>query len=372
MRIVCPKNLLHQATNYVLRAVSGKSGNDILDNVYLSADATKGRLTLRGYDMECGIETVIPADVQEAGDILVPARLLGDIAAKLEDGDVTIDCDDSYKTIITAGKSKFNFMTRPSTDYPSLPEIETTLTFTMPQERLQKLIKQSIIAVSTDLSRPAFNGILFNAADNNLELVAIDGFRLAISRHEYDERMNKPAENFKLLIPGKALKMLQPMLGADELLTIKVDSKQVEFNLGDVKLISRLLTNAFMKYENLLKNDGDTNIVINRSQFLAGLERMLLIMNVSDRRLPIRLQSKDENIMSIDVVSEKGQAHEDIAISATGKDIDIDYNPTYFTEALRVIEDETIQINFSGSLGPCIIKPLSGDEYEFLILPLRR
>lgn len=372
MKIVCPKNLLHQASNYVLRAVSSKTGNDVLDNVFLSASKEDNTLLLRGYDLECGIETKIKADVYEEGDMLVPARLLGDIAAKLEDGDVTITCDDNYKTVISAGKSKFNFMTRPTSDFPNLPEISGDLIFTLPQDRLQKLIKQAIIAVSTDLSRPAFNGILFNANEKNLELVAIDGFRLAISRHEYDKRMEQVEKNFHLLIPGKALKMLQPLLASEELLTIKVDNKQVEFNLGDLKLVSRLLTNEFMKYESLLNNNGDSTIIINRSQFLAGLERMLLIMNMSDRRLPIRLQTSDESSLQIDVVSEKGQAHEEIAVSVQGQMIDIDYNPIYFTDALRVIDDEMIQINFAGSLGPCIIKPLSGNDYEFLILPLRR
>lgn len=372
MKIVCPKNLLHQASNYVLRAVSSKTGNDVLDNVFLSASKKDNTLLLRAYDLECGIETKIKADVYEEGDMLVPARLLGDIAAKLEDGDVTITCDDNYKTVISAGKSKFNFMTRPTSDFPTLPEITSELTFTLPQDRLQKLIKQAIIAVSTDLSRPAFNGILFNANENNLELVAIDGFRLAISRHEYDERMAKVDKPFHLLIPGKALKILQPLLGSEDLLTIKVDNKQVEFALGDLKLVSRLLTNEFMKYESLLNNNGDSTVIINRSQFLAGLERMILIMNMSDRRLPIRLQTSDESSLQIDVVSEKGQAHEEIAVSVQGQMIDIDYNPVYFTDALRVIDDEMIQINFAGSLGPCIIKPLSGNDYEFLILPLRR
>lgn len=373
MHIICPKNLLHQASSHVLRAVSNKTGSEVLDNVFMSATKVNGgALILRGYDMECGIETRISCEVIEEGELLIPARLLGDISAKLPEGDIKIKCDDNFKTVIEAGKTKFDFMTRPVDDFPNLPVVDAGMEFFMPQESLQKLIKQTIIAVSTDLSRPAFNGILFNAGENGIELVAIDGFRLAVARHAYDETMPQPANVFKLLIPGKALKMLLPILGIEDSLQIKMDSKQVEFNLGSVKLISRLLNNEFMKYENLLENSGNTNMIVNRHDLLAGLERMLLIMSVADRRLPIRMQTPDLNSMFIDVVSERGAAHEELTVSCKGDLIDIDYNPTYFTDALRVVDDEMVQINFAGNLGPCIIRPLEGNDYEFLILPLRR
>lgn len=255
-----------------------------------------------------------------------------------------------------------------SQGYPKLPEVEDTEKVVIPQKILKSMISQTLFAVSNDESRPAFNGILFNSAGSHLELAAVDGFRLALRRQE----MEKHLPEAKFLIPGKALKEIQGILADTGELSIYTTKNHILFDMGEVKLISRLIQQEFMNYNSILPNSSSTELIVNTKEFYQAVERATLIVPSEDRRFPMNITFEGDNKLIIQANTDLGNLYDEVEIELTGDDIDIDFNPRYFIEALRVISDEKIRLCLNGPVGPCVVKPVEGDSFSYLILPLRK
>ncbi|NCD09576.1 MAG: DNA polymerase III subunit beta [Negativicutes bacterium] len=366
MKILCSKDMLSTAISYTQRAVSVRSTLALLDGILFEAD--QDRIKLTGYDLETGVEATLPGDIFTEGSVVLNARMLGEIVRKLPEDVVTIDVDDNKIATISSGNSQFKIKGMDSQGYPKLPQMDDVQKVSVPQKKLKQMISQTLFAVSSDESRPAFNGILFNSKNGYLEMVAVDGFRLALRREALDGQMNET----RFLIPGKALKDIQPILGDTGDVTLFTTQNHIEFDMTDVKMISRLIQQEFMNYNSILPQSSSTNVTVNTKAFYQAVERAALIVPSEDRRFPMNLTFDRYKTMKIQANTELGNLYDEVPVSMTGEDIDVDFNPRYFIDALKTISDEQIMLCFNGPVGPCVIRPTEGDAFSYLVLPLRK
>ncbi|HAL74341.1 MAG TPA: DNA polymerase III subunit beta [Clostridiales bacterium] len=366
MKLICSRDRLMEAISIVQKAVATRSTLPILDGILLEA---KNGVILTGYDLETGIECHIEADVPEAGSIVVNARMFGDIIRKLPDDIVTIETGHNLALQIECGSTHFSIKGIRADDYPKIPVVEEEQQLVVKQNLLKDMIRQTLFAVSTDESRPVLNGCFLNCDGKNLEMVAIDGFRLALRKNEIGEGL--PV--MKFIIPGKALNEVGRILQSNESpVEIYPSQNHIRFDTGRVKLVSRLIQGEYMNYKGIIPQTAETTMTISPAAMLAAIERASLVITTEERRFPVRLTMPDDETLVVSANTEIGTLREEINVSMTGNRIDIDFNPRYFVDALKAIDEDEISVVFNGSMGPCVLKPADSQEFAYLVLPLRR
>jgi len=368
MKFICSRERLMEAVSIVQKAVATRSTLPILDGILIEASSGSG-LKLTGYDLETGIECKVEADVPDSGSLVINARMFGDIVRKLPDDIVSIENSGSLSVSIDSGSSHFSIKGIRADDFPKIPTVEESGRLAMKQGDLKDLIRQTIFAVSTDESRPVLNGCCFVSDGKTVEMVAIDGFRLALRRNESEQALPE----MKFIIPGKALNEVGRILQASEApVDIYPSQNHILFDTGRVKLVSRLIQGDYMNYKSIIPQSVETTVLIDPKAMLDAVERAALVISSEERRFPVRLATPDQDTLVVSANTDIGTLREEISISMTGNKIDIDFNPRYFLDALKVIDEDQIAIVFNGSMGPCVLKPVDSQEFAYLVLPLRR
>ncbi len=366
MKAICSRDRLIEAINIVQRAIPTRTTMNILQGILIRAE---DGLTLTSYDKEIGIDCLMEADVTVPGSLVVPARMFGDMIRKLPDDLVTIESVASQSIQIESGSSRFTIKTYPAEDYPTIPEVERSERVTIKQQVLKDMIRQTIFAVSVDESRRVLNGAFFKAQDQQLEMVAIDGFRLALRQVSCED----PIGDIAFIIPGKVLNEVGRILTTGtETVDLYLSQNHLLFDLGSVKIVSRLIQGEYMNYRGILPQTAETTLTVGTQALLSAVERASLIIVSEERRFPFRLTLSDDDTLVVSAHTDVGTLREELSVAANGNSFDIDFNPRYFIEALRVIEDEEITVVFNGSMGPCVLKPLQEEAFAYLVLPLRR
>lgn len=366
MKFICSRDRLMEAISIVQKAVATRSTLPILDGILVEAE---NGVKLTGYDLETGIEFQIEADVPETGSIVINARMFGDIIRKLPDDIVSIETTSNLAVQIECGSTHFSIKGLRADDYPKIPVVEDALQLTLPQTLMKEMIRQTIFAVSNDESRPILNGCYLVCDGKGVEMVSIDGFRLALRRNELGEDL--PAMHF--IVPGKALNEVGRILASNENpVEVYPSQNHILFNIGKVKLVSRLIQGEYMNYRGIIPQTAETTMTIDPKAMMAAIERASLVITTDDRRYPVRLSMPDDETLVVSANTEIGTLREEISVAMTGNRIDIDFNPRYFLEALKVIDEDEISIVFNGSMGPCVLRPVDSQEFAYLVLPLRR
>jgi len=365
MKIVCTKENLLEGINIVQKAVSAKTTLPILEGILLEAGEN---FRLTGNDLEIGIECYVDAEIMEKGSIVLNSRIFGDIIRRLPDSDVEIKLKENYLVVIECENSHFEVKGLDSSGFPALAEIEKQKVISLSQKLVREMIRQTIFAVSMDENRPILTGSLVECRNNILTFVSIDGFRLALRKNNIENEMI----DLKVVVPGKTLneisKILQPV---NDEVKIYSSESQIMFDLGNCKVVSRLLEGEYLNYSSIIPEEYETKIRINTKQMLSGLERASLIITSEERRYPVRFKIVDD-ILTITSNTDMGAVKEEIRIGTEGKELEIAFNPRYFIDALKVIDEETVDILFSTSVGPCTIRPVENDYFSYMILPVRR
>ncbi|OOB77129.1 MAG: DNA polymerase III subunit beta [Epulopiscium sp. Nuni2H_MBin001] len=364
MKFCCDKDILLNALNTVYRACSSKTAKPILECILIKSNANF--ITLTGNNLELGIETTIEVDVIEAGEIALEAKLFLEIVRKLSNGDVEVTLIPSNIVTIISGKSKFSVSTQNPKDFPTLPEVISDKSFSISKHDLKEMIRQTIFSVAQDDSRPIFTGEMFEIQNGSFNLVSVDGFRISYRNLSIENKDLKMEQ----VVPGKTLQEIAKILNDDsEKVKIYFGENHVLFDLDTSKVISRLLEGEFLKYNQVFSNDFDTQILINRIDFLMSIERAALISR-EGKKTPVCLDITDENII-ITSNTEIGTSREELEIELTGNPLKIAFNPKFLIDALKIIEDEKININFLSKIAPAIIQPLDNNSYKYLVLPIR-
>lgn len=363
MKFVCSKSTLLTAVQTVSKAVPSKTTMSILECILI--DTTKGNITLTANDMELGIETIIEGDIIEKGIIALDAKIFLDIVRKLPDNDITVEVDANNKTTITCEKAKFNIIGKSGEDFSYLPKIERYDSIIVSQYTLKEVIRQTIFSIADNDNNKIMSGELFEVNENELKVVSLDGHRISIRKIE----LSNYYSNKKVIIPGKTLNEISKILngGADDDVVISFTSKHVVFEFDNTTVISRLIEGEYFKIDQMLSSDYETKVKIYKREFLNCIDRATLLVKEGDKK-PIIINITDGN-MELKINSTVGSMNENIDIEKSGKDLMIGFNPKFLIDALKVIEDEEIDIYLVNPKAPCFIKDAAG-KYIYLILPV--
>lgn len=360
---MCTKSNLLQGVNVALKAVSTKTTLPILECILL--EANNNTITLTANDMELGIETTIDGSIQEPGKIALNAKLFSEIVRKLPDNDVSIQTNSSHQAIIHCEKSKFTISGQAGDDFPLLPEIERLQSITISQFMLKEVIRQTIFSISDNENTKLMTGELFDISNDKLRVVSLDGHRISIRNIELKDRY----ENIKVVVPGKTLSDLSKILngGTEDEVHIYFTGKHILFDFDQTIVVSRLLEGDYYNIDQMLSTDYETKIQINKKEFLNCIDRASLLIRESDKK-PIVINIQDDT-MQLSIQSFIGSMKEDIYINKEGKNLLIGFNPKFLMDALRVIDDEVIDIYMVNPKAPCFIRD-AGESYVYLILPV--
>ncbi|MBB1095927.1 DNA polymerase III subunit beta [Limosilactobacillus agrestis] len=364
--------------NNVLRAISSKTTIPILTGLKMVVN--EDNIVLTGSNSDITIESVISANdadndltIEDTGAIVLPARFFSDIVKKLPDKKVTIEVTSGFQADITSGSAKFQINGQDAENFPHLPEIETNKSVTLPNDILKEVIRQTVIAVSKQESRPILAGVHMTLKDGVLTAVATDSHRLA-QRKVVLENIDNGID-FDVIIPGKSMEELSGMISdVHEDVQMQVTENQVLFIFGNTHFYSRLLEGNYPETNQLIPQTADTTVELDAGTFLASIERASLLSHES-RNDVVKLSLKpSENLVRISGDSpDIGTVEEEVGTSALdGNDLEISFNPNYMKDALRSFGQATIKISFTSPLRPFTLVPTEDQEnFVHLITPVR-
>jgi DNA polymerase-3 subunit beta len=363
MNFTCEKLVLQEGISTTQKAVTGKTTMPILNGILIKA--VRNQLILTGSDMDLSIETKVNASINEEGSLVIDSKLFGEIIRKLPNDLIHIKTIDNNSIEILCQKSRFTLIHMNTEEFPKLPNINENMIFSIPQKVLKHMIRGIIFATAQDDTRPVLTGILFEIKNNKLNLVALDGYRLALRA----ENLN--TENtINAVIPGKTLSEISKILDDNnENVNITFTPNHILFNLGDTKVISTLLQGEFIKYNSIIPEEYNSRIIVKRAELLNCIERASLMAKDGNTNL-VKLSIEDENII-ITSNSQLGMVREEINVILQGEGLQIAFNSKYLIDVLKIMDEEEIIIEFSSSVSPCIIKNKEINNCTYLILPVR-
>lgn len=362
MKIICNRAKLLERINIVLKAVSSKSTMPILSCLILEVN---NDIKLITTDMEIGIETVVEGEIIEPGKIALDAKFFSEIIRKLPDDVVTIETDYDYNATIYCGKSKFNIIGKAGDDFPQLPNILRTTSISLSQFALKEIIRQTVFSIAYDENNKIMTGELFEIENDVLKAVSLDGHRISIRKIN----LSSSYPSIKVIVPGKTLNEVSKILSGnvDKTVNIYFTEKHMLFEFDNTIVTSRLIEGEYFKIAQMLSNDYETKLTVNKLEFLSCIERASLLIRESDKN-PLIINVNGDN-MELKVSSKAGNMNEDVAVVKEGTDLVIGFNPKFLMDALRVIDDEFVDIYLINSKAPCFIKD-KDENYIYLVLPV--
>lgn len=348
--------------NIAQKAISSRTTIQILEGILF--EAKDNYLILTSTDLELSIETKIECLVEKEGKIVINSSMIGNIVRKLPDAPIKFNIvGDNIQ--IKCMNSEFNLIGQDSSDYPPLPQKNNDKNLELDTNLLKNAIKETVFAASLDETRPALTGVLIELSGNEMNFVALDGFRIALSKHKM-----KSDIDVKEIIPSRALVELQKILEEDEKIILNFVQNNIIFNLGDTLVYSRLLDGKFINYNDIITDEFNCKVEINKKDFQDSLERASLLAREEKANL-VKIVISDGNL-NITSNSEYGNVNENISCEKEGENIEIAFNAKYLLDGLKVLESEKCEILLTGSLNPCIIHPINEDvDYTYLVLPVR-
>ena len=364
MKFSCEKALLQSAIATTARAVSPKSSIPALEGILVEAG---DQLRLTGYNLETGIRTMVPAQIEREGSLVLSARLFGEIIRKLPDDVVSFSAD-GYMVNITCGMSKFNILATDPEDFPDLPAVEDQNSFSISRDKLGSMIRQTIFAVSDNESRPIHTGSLFEINEQGLTMVSVDGFRLAL-RREPLERIDGGA--FRFVAPGSALNEVEKICeDSDNLMTIIQGKRHLMFETGSTQLICRRLEGEFLDYRNAIPRNNPISILVDTKAMLNSLDRVSVVIS-EKLKSPVHCIFDDGRVY-LSAKTGNGEAKDICPVEGDGQGLEIGFNNRFFMDALRYAPAEKVKMELNTGISPCIMTPVEGEEnFLYMVLPVR-
>jgi len=364
MRFTCTQTALAKAINTVSRAVSVRTTIPILKGILLVVK--DGRLTLSASDLDLSIETSIDVAGEENGSAVVSSKLFGDIVRKLPNSIVSVVSEEGLVNIKCMG-SDFSIVSFPPEEFPVIGTIDSKEFIDLKKEDLTDIIKKTVFAASIDEKKGILTGCLINFEPEQIEMVALDGFRMAIAK-----KAVQTGKTGKMIVPARILSEITKILSDDDgsdTVSLVAEEKKIEILTEDTRVIVRLLEGDFIKYNDIIPSSYKTRVITGREDMLSSIERASLLAKEGKNNL-IRLNITKDSI-DISSRSEEGNVNEHIGADVQGDDLLIGFNSKYLVDVLKAVSDEEIAFELGTSVSSCLIKPVDGEDYTYLVLPVR-
>ncbi|MCM8794417.1 MAG: DNA polymerase III subunit beta [Candidatus Omnitrophica bacterium] len=362
MKTLITKEILLKGIQTVYAVIPNKSTLPILSHILI--DAKKDAITLVGTDLEIGISTTIPAEVQEEGAIAVPAKRFNDLIKELPNTTLHIQTKKNQQVSIECEKGIFKIVGLPREEFPRLPRVENQDVLEIDQSVLQGMLTKTSFAVSKDESRYILTGILFNSKGEKLRLVATDGRRLASTEKQARHTVKG---DHQVIVPFKAISELHRLLGEGPTVKISIKENQIAFDMGSTQLISRLIDGKFPNYEQVIPKESPQKLAISRENLLLATRRISLWTTPDSPS--IRFDLKPNNLVLSKQTPEVGEAHEEVQAKYSGSEFSIGFNPAYLVDVLKTLDDEQVEMELPGPDKPGVIR--TKDHYLYIVLPMQ-
>lgn len=365
MKFICNKLELSEAIGNVSRAVSQKSTIPALEGIKVKV--SPGMLELTAYNLEMGIVTSINAETQDNGEFVVSARLFNEFTRRMSGDNIVFNIDENLIINISCSDTECSFSAMSADEYPELPKVDSARSFTVKQNILKTMINQTSYAASLNESKPVLTGELFDIEDGKFNMVAIDGFRLAIRNEKIDCE-----GKYHFVVPKKALLEISTLIkddSDDKICNICTNDKHIIFEVNNVFVISRLLDGDFHNYKRSIPDGFKTEIILNKRDFSTSLERCSLIIDEKNKSA-IRCEISGGE-MKISCKTSIGRVNDSLKADISGETVTIGFNNKLLIEALRAADGDKIRVRFNGAMKVIEILPLEGESYIFLIMPIQ-
>ena len=359
---------MNRGLSLVTHALAARPVKSIYNGVQI--DAKDNTLVMTATDGEMTIRAIIDADVRTPGLSVFPAKLLSELIRRQNVGAITFTVEDSNVARITSLGSKTNMMGMNAEDFPEIREISNAQEIHLPAGKLRNAISRVMFAVSTDESRKTLTGILMEFYGNETRLVSIDGFRMALMNIEAENEVPVGKDFSSVIITGRILNELSKILPDDDTdVTLSFNASHVVISFGTVKLFTTLLIGEFIDYKHILPSSAQTEIELEKAPLYDALERCSLMAREGKSNL-ITMEIGETGLL-MNSRAERGDVHEEMPVVFHGLPLKISFNSQYLMDVIRNVETDEIRMCFQTNVSPCIVRPKEGNQFTFLVLPIR-
>lgn len=363
MKFSVNKNELSTAVGKLSRAVANKSSLPVLEGILFSAE--DGRITMAAYNYEIGMKKELEADCEDPGDIVIGAKLLLEIIRKMPEDTVTVEVGTNCVCHITSGSSSFDIVGQPAEEFPEIPSAAGGKELKMPGSMLKSMVRQTIFAVDEENATPMYTGIYFEIESDYIKLVALDGLRIALRTETA-----KNETPMKFVITGRSLSEVFRMIEDEsETIAMSVSQNHMSFETDGYYLVSRLIEGNYLDYQTVIKKEEKIKLRLNANEINDIIERISLIIN-NPRNTPVRC-TIEKGEMKFTCATTIGRASDVAQIDYDGPKLEFGFNARFMTDALKATETDEINMIFNGDIAPIMIKPTAGDNFLYVVMPMR-
>ena len=363
MRLAIARSELLESLGVVTKALSSRTTLPILSGILLSAEGS--RIVLQSTDLEISIKHTVEAGVEDGGSVVLPGRLLSEVVRSLPEAAVKLETSSFDQVKVVCGTSSFTLRSLSPEDFPKFPEVSAGKSVSIPTPVLAGLVRKVSRAVSRDEARPILTGILVVMDGTTIRMVATDSYRLAIAEAELPEPVE---ERIEVVIPGKALEEIPKLAGAAGTVSMGISDNQVVFEFGSSVYVTRRIEGSFPNYRQLVPQDGETKVLLSRSEMEDAAKRVSLL---AQHNAPLRLKVTESTLTLTAQTQDVGEASEDLMVTTEGEPIEIAFNHAFLVDGLGSSDDENLRFVASSPLKPGVFRSAEGEGFTYLIMPVR-
>ncbi len=365
MKISVDTGSFNEVLSHISRIAVPRTSMPVLEGILIEAE--NDSISLTANNTELAITKTIPARVYEGGTAVISSKIITDIARKCDSEFIEFTSDSRFMCRIESGRAKFEIMGMDPEEYP-LPENggKEDRKIELPAETLKNMIGKTIFsAAGDDTQRPILKGLLFEIEPAYLTIVAVDGYRVAVRKEKVESGISE-----KVVIPGKLLNEITKIINPDcDKVQISVAANNIEVEVDGYNIFSRLLDGEFLDYKNSIPKETGTTAMIRPKEIVSIIDRISLLIS-EQVKTPVRCVFKKDGVV-FSCSSALGKATDTCEIELEGEELEIGFNSRYLIEALRAIDDDEAVFKMNGMYSPLVITPAEGDNYIYMIMPMR-
>jgi DNA polymerase-3 subunit beta len=367
MKLRITRDNLQQGLAAVGASIPTRTTLPVLSNILI--EVGEDNISMSGTDLDIAVSVNVPAEVDEAGALTVPAKKLQELARELPEHPVRITTKGD-RLELTCGRATFRLNGMPRDEFPTFPSVDFTSSWKVGGKVLHELIRQTSFAVSTEESRPILNGVLWQLGESEMRMVATNGHRLARFRVGVAATGAPTAD---LIVPPKALAQVERLFSVDDEIEVARSENHIGFRKDGTQVFTRLIEGPYPNYEQVIPKDNDKHAIADRNQLVQALRRMAVV--ASDQTHRVRLGFTTNAVRFSVETPDLGEAHEDLEVEYAGEPIDIGFNASYLLEVLRYMPTDEVKLTFKAPERAATIEPAGSagevPDYLCLVMPLR-